>query len=58
MEQVLQSVVTLGHVLMAGLFALMPGTIVWLIVLGAFLALRKLAGSDVDQRLRPKHTAG
>jgi hypothetical protein len=53
MEQVLENIVTIGHVLMAGLFALVPGTIVWLVVLGAFLAIRKVADSDLYRRLRP-----
>jgi hypothetical protein len=57
MEQILQSIVTIGHVLMAGLFALIPGAMVWLVVLGAFLLVRTLTGSDLYQKLRPGHTA-
>lgn len=50
MEQVLQSIVTVGHVILGGFFALLPGTLVWLVVLGAFLAFRQLVRSDLIRR--------
>jgi|GEM_PF-6064089 len=53
MEQVLQGIVMVGHVILAGLFALIPGTLVWLVVLGAFLAFRQVGSSDLFLRLRP-----
>lgn len=40
MEQVLSLIVTAGRVILAGIFALIPGTVVWLVVLG-FFALRQ-----------------
>lgn len=50
MEQVLQILVTAGHAALAGLFALMPGALVWLVVLGAILAFRKIASSTLYRR--------
>ncbi len=42
MEQVFQILDTAWHVLLAGLFAMTPGALVWLTILGAFLLIRQL----------------
>ena len=50
MEQVLQGIVTVGHVILGGLFALMPGALVWLVVLGVVLAFRQFAKGSLYRR--------
>jgi hypothetical protein len=38
--------------MLAGLFALTPGTLVWLVVLGIYLMLRRLGPAGLSRRLR------
>jgi hypothetical protein len=42
MEQILDVGMTMLRVLLAGFFALAPGTIIWLTVLGVYLAIRQV----------------
>jgi hypothetical protein len=51
MEQVIQVLDTAWHVLLAGVFALTPGAMVWLVVLGVLLLIRQLMRSDFVTRL-------
>ena len=52
MEQVLQVLDTAWRVLLAGVFAMTPGALVWLVVLGTFFLIRQLKRSDFATRLR------
>jgi hypothetical protein len=52
MEQVMQVLDTAWHVMLAGVFALTPGALVWLVVLGAFVLVRQTIRSDFATRLR------
>ncbi len=51
MEQVLEWLGTVLRLMLAGIFALTPGTLVWLAVLGVFLAFRLVGRSNLYQRL-------
>jgi hypothetical protein len=51
MEQVLDWLVTFGHAMLAGMIALTPGTLFWLLVLGIYLAIRQAVHSGPYQRL-------
>lgn len=54
MEQLLVWMGTGLRVLLAGAIALLPGTAVWLTVLGIFLAVRQLARGGLHKHLRRK----
>lgn len=54
MEQVVESLGTVVRVLLAGMLALTPGMLVWLVVLNILLAIRWVGGSGPYQRLRPR----
>ena len=49
MEQLLVWMETGLRVLLAGAFALLPGTVVWLTVLGIFLAIRRLTRGGLNR---------
>jgi hypothetical protein len=52
MEWIFEVPTTLLRVLVAGMLALTPGMLVWLVVLGAFLAIRWVGRSGPYRRLR------
>lgn len=52
MEQVLQLLDTAWRVLLAGMFAMAPGGLVWLVALSIFLLIRQISRSDLASRLR------
>ena len=54
MDQVLQWLETIFHVVLAGFFALTPGTLFWLGVLGIVLLARNLGRSGIFRRLRTR----
>lgn len=51
MEQVLDWVVTALRAMMAGMFAMAPGMIFWLVVISVFMAIRGLGHSGPFQKL-------
>jgi len=51
MEPVLEWLVTVWHVILASIFALTPGMLVWLVVLSIVLAVRWVSHSGPYQRL-------
>jgi hypothetical protein len=52
MEQVLEWLGTVLRVMLAGMIALTPGTIGWLVILSVFLAIRWVGRGDLYRRLR------
>jgi hypothetical protein len=52
MEQVFEGLATVLRAMLAGMIALTPGMIVWLVVLGILLAIRWVGRSGPYQRLR------
>jgi hypothetical protein len=52
MEQVFEWLGIVLRVVAASMFALTPGMLVWLAVLGVFLAIRRVGHSGPYQRLR------
>lgn len=50
MEQLLVWMGTGLRVLLAGAIALLPGTVVWLTVLGIFLTIRRLTRGGLNRR--------
>jgi hypothetical protein len=51
-EELLQWGLTGLRVMLAGVFALAPGALVWLVVLGVYLSIRHLGLADFMHRLR------
>lgn len=41
MAEILQFFLTLGHVLAAMFFAMVPGSVIWLLAIGVYLLVRK-----------------
>jgi hypothetical protein len=53
MEQILDVVLTVLRVSLAGFFALTPGMLVWLSVLGVFLLIRRLLPQRQQDQAKP-----
>jgi hypothetical protein len=51
MEQLLEGIAVFGRMLLAGMFALAPGTLVWLLVIGIYAILRRISLSGPYQHL-------
>jgi hypothetical protein len=51
MEQILEGIVNFGRMLLAGMFALAPGTLVWLMVIGIYVIFRRVNPSRPHQHL-------
>jgi hypothetical protein len=52
MEQLFEGLGILWRVLLAGMLAMTPGMLVWLVVLSVFLAIRWVSHRGPFQRLR------
>jgi hypothetical protein len=50
MDPVLEFFATTGRVLLAGMFALVPGTLVWLVVLAVYATVRQVGQRFVQPR--------